>query len=139
MRSGNKLLLGVGALLAIVALLAPSAVAAETCPKGQTGTPPYCTKVKFWLQTVKHEEPNAKIRVKVLAPGSVTASSPYIKTVTAKASSAGRFWMPLKLNKAGLALLQKLRTIKVKVKFAYTLAGGPTLTKRKSIRFRLHA
>jgi hypothetical protein len=138
MNSGNKLLLAVCALV-LVALATPSlAGATEKCPKGQAGTPPYyCTKVKFWLQTVKHEGTSAKIKVKVSAPGVVTASAKYLVTTKATAKSAGRFWLPLKLNSAGIEQLQKKQTLQVKITFTYTPTSGLPLIKRKLIRFRL--
>jgi hypothetical protein len=138
MNSGKKLLLAVCALVLAVLALLPASAGAETCPKGQAGTPPYyCTQVKFWLQTVKHEGTSAKIRVKVSAPGVVTASAKYLVTAKATAKSAGRFWLPLKLDKAGIAQLQKARTLKVKITFTYTPTGGLPLQKRKTIRFKL--
>jgi hypothetical protein len=137
MNSGNKLLVTVCALV-LVALAMPSVAAAETCPKGQAGTPPYyCTKVKFWLQTVKHEGTSAKIRVKVSAPGVIEASAKYLQTVKATAKSAGRFWLPLKLNSEGIEQLQKKRALQVKVVFTYTPTGGLPIEKRKTIRFKL--
>jgi hypothetical protein len=136
MSSRNKRLLWVCALV-LLALAAPSLAVAQTCPKGQVGTPPYCAKVKFWLQTVKHEGTSAKIRVKVSAPGVVTAAAKYLVTVKATAKKAGRFWLPLKLDSAGIAQLQKVRTLKIRVTFTYTPTGGFPLVKHKSIRFRL--
>lgn len=136
MNSGNKRLLGVCALV-LLALAAPSFAVAEDCPKGQAGTPPYCAKVKFWLQTVKHEGTQAKIRVKVSAPGVVTAAAKYLVTVKATASKAGRFWLPLKLDKAGVAVLEKKKVLHVRITFTYTPAGGLPLVKRKLIRFKL--
>lgn len=136
MSSGNKRLLGVCALV-LLALAAPSLAAAEDCPKGQAGTPPYCAKVKFWLQTVKHEGTSAKIRVKVSAPGVVTAEAKYLVTVKATAKKAGRFWLPLKLDKAGVAALEKKKALQVRITFTYTPVGGLPLVKRKLIRFKL--
>ncbi len=138
MDSGKKLLLAVCALvLAALSLLPAVAAGTEKCPKGQAGTPPYCTSVKFWLQTVKHEGTSAKIRVKVSAPGVVTAAAKYLVTVKATAKQAGRFWLPLKLNSAGVEQLQKKRTLKVRITFTYTPSGGLPLVKRKTIRFKL--
>ena len=104
MSSGNKLLAAVCALVLVALVLSPAA-GAESCPKGQVGTPPYCTtsSTKFWLQTVKHEGTSARIRVKVSAPGVVTASAAkYLVTTKVTAKSAGRFWLPLQLSKAGI-------------------------------------
>jgi hypothetical protein len=140
MNSGNKLLLAVCALVLTALTLVPgAAVGAEKCPKGQTGTPPYCTTPsnKFWLQTVKHEGTSAKIKVKISGPGVVTASGKYLLTTKATAKSAGKFWMPLKLTAAGIAALQKARTLKVKITFVYTPTGGSPASKRKTIRFKL--
>jgi hypothetical protein len=134
----NKLLPIVCALALVALAPPPGAVAAEKCPKGQTGTPPYCTTPsnKFWLQTVKHEGTSAKIRVKVSGPGVVTASGKYLQTTKATAKSAGRFWLPLKLTSAGIAVLQKERTLKVKITFVFTPTGGTPASKRKSIAFK---
>jgi hypothetical protein len=136
MSSGNKRLLGVCALV-LLALAAPSLATAEMCPKRQAGTPPYCAKVKFWLQTVKHEGTQAKIRIKVSAPGVVTAKAKYLITVKATAKKAGRFWLPLKLDKAGVAALEKKKTLHVRITFTYTPDGGLPLVKHKQIRFKL--
>src|SRR5262249_20857924 len=123
--------------LVLLALAAPSLAAAGKCPKGQAGTPPYCAKVKFWLQTVKHEGTSAKIRVKVSAPGVVTAKAKYLVTVKATAKKTGRFWLPLKLNKAGVAALEKKKTLRVRITFTYAPNGGLPLVKHKTIRFKL--
>lgn len=136
MNSGNKLRLAVCAL-ALMALALPSVAAAETCPKGQVGTPPYCTAAKFWLQTVKHEGTSAKIRVKVSAPGVVVASAKDLVTAKATAKKAGRFWLPLKLNSSGVEQLQKKLTLQAKITFAYTPTGGLPQVKHKTIRFKL--
>lgn len=138
MNSGNKLLLALCAL-ALTALALASVAGAETCPKGQVGTPPYCTTPSnnFTLETVKHEGTSAKIRVKVPAPGVVTASAKYLVTTKATAKSAGRFWLPLKLNSSGVELLQKKQTLQVKITFTYTPTGGLPQVKHKTIRFRL--
>ncbi len=139
MNLGNKLLLAVCALvLATLSLMPTVAAGTEKCPKGQVGTPPsYCTKVRFWLQTVKHEGTSARIRVKVSAPGVVTASAKYLVTTKATAKSAGRFWLPLKLNSVGIEQLQKKQTLPVRITFTYTPTGGLPLTRHKTIRFRL--
>jgi hypothetical protein len=138
MSSGNKLLLAVCAL-ALSALALTSVAAADTCPKGQVGTPPYCTTPsnQFWLQTVKHEGTSAKIRIKVPGPGTVTASAKYLLTTKATANSAGKFWLPLKLNSAGIAQLKKRHTLQVRIAFVYTPTGGSPAEKRKTIRFKL--
>jgi hypothetical protein len=136
MSSGNKRLLGVCALV-LLALAAPSLAAAGKCPKGQAGLPPYCAKVKFWLQTVKHEGTSAKIRIKVSAPGVVTAKAKYLVTVKATAKKAGRFWLPLKLDKAGVAALEKKKVLHVRITFTYTPVEGLPLVKHKQIRFKL--
>lgn len=136
MSSGNKRLLGVCALV-LLALAAPSFASAESCPKGQVGAPPYCAKVKFWLQTVRHEGTAAKIRIKVSAPGVVTAAAKYLVTVKATAKKAGRFWLPLKLDKAGIAVLEAQRVLHVRITFTYTPSGGSPLVKHKKIRYVL--
>jgi hypothetical protein len=140
---GNKLLLAVCALaLAALSLLPAGAGAAAPpkCPKGQTGTPPYCTNIsnKFWLHTVKHGGTSAKIKVKVSGPGVVTASGKYLLTTKATAKSAGRFWLPLKLSKAGIAAAQKASAgkLKVRVTFVFTPTGGNPSQKRKNITFK---
>lgn len=141
MNLGNKLLLAVCALaLAALSLLPAGAVAAEKCPKGQTGTPPYCTTPsnKFWLHTIKHEGTSAKIKVKVSGPGVVTASAKDLLTTKATAKSSGRFWLPLKLSKAGIAAAQKAPAgrLRVRVTFVFTPTGGNPAQKRKNITFK---
>lgn len=141
MNLGNKLLVSVCALvLAALSLLPAGAAAAEKCPKGQAGTPPYCTTPsnKFWLHTVKHEGTSAKIKVKVSGPGVVTASGKYLLTTKATAKSAGRFWLPLKLSKAGVEAAQKApaRSLRAKITFVFTPTGGTPAQKRKNITFR---
>lgn len=137
MNSGNKLLLALCALVLTVLALA-SVAGAETCPKGQVGTPPYCTTPSnnFTLETVKHEGTSAKIRVKVPGSGVITASGKDLLATKATAKSAGKFWLPLKLSKAGIAALQKEQTLKVKVTFVYTPTGGSPGRKRKTITFK---
>jgi hypothetical protein len=138
MKPGDKLLLAVCALVLTV-LAIPSVAGAESCPIGQTGTPPYCTTPanKFTLETVKREGASARIRVKVPGPGAITASGKDLLTTKATAKSAGKFWLPLKLGKAGVAALRKERTLKVKVTFVYTPTGGSPARKRKTVRFNL--
>jgi len=139
LNSRNKLVLGVCALvLAALSLLPAAASSAEKCPKGQIGTPPYCTYAKFWLHTVKHEGTSAKIKVKVSAPGVVTASAKYLLTTKATAKSAGRFWLPMKLSKAGIEAAQKAPDgrLRVRITFVYTPDGGSPLQKRKNITFK---
>ena len=90
MKPSNKLLLAVCALvLAVLAIASPAGAA--SCPKGQVGTPPYCTTPSnnFKLETIKHEGVAAKIRVKVPGPGIVTASGKDLLTTKATAKSAG--------------------------------------------------
>jgi hypothetical protein len=138
MNSSKKLLL-VACALALAALALSPVAAAESCPKGQVGTPPYCTTPsnRFTLETVKHEGTSAKIRIRLPGPGVVTASGKYLQTTTGTAKSAGKFWFPLKLTSAGVAVLQKKRTLKVRITFVYTPTGGLPLSKRKTIRFKL--
>ena len=141
MNSRNKLLLAVCALvLAALSLLPAAAAGTGKCPKGQTGTPPYCTTIsnKFWLHTIKHEGTSAKIKVKVSGPGVVTASGKGLLTTKATAKSAGKFWLPLKLSKAGIEAAQKApgHTLKVKITFVFTPTGGTPAQKFKKIRFK---
>src|SRR5262245_51249012 len=100
MKSGNKLLLSLCALVLTALALLPAAAAAggsEKCPKGQTGTPPYCTTPsnKFKLGTIKHQGTSAKIRVTVPGPGVIKASGKRLLTTKATAKAAGKFWLPL--------------------------------------------
>jgi len=141
LNSRNKLLLAVCALvLAALSLLPAAASGTEKCPKGQTGTPPYCTTPanKFWLHTVKHEGTSAKIKVKVSGPGIVTASGKGLLTTKATAKSAGRFWLPMKLAKAGIEAAQKAPggRLRVKITFVFTPTGGTPAQKRKNITFK---
>lgn len=143
MNLGNKLFAGLSAgacALVLAALLLPAVAVAggHGCPKGQTGTPPYCTKPSnnFQLQTVKHEGTRAKIRIKVPGPGVVKATGKYLVPATAKPKAKGRFWMTLKLTSAGVAILNKKRTLKVRIAFVYTPTEGTPRTRHKTIRFK---
>lgn len=140
MNSSNKLLLALCALVLAAFASAPVA-GAERCPKGQVGTPPYCTTPSnaFTLETVKHEGAAAKIRVKVPGAGVITASGKDLLTTKATAKSAGKFWLPLKLSKAGVAAAQKAPggKLKVKITFVFTPTGGTPARKRKSITFKV--
>jgi hypothetical protein len=132
---GKKLLPAVCAL--VLAALVPTAAAAEQCPTGQYGTPPYCTTA-FQLQTVKHEGVQAKIRVKVPGPGTITASAKkYLLTTKATAKSAGRFWLPLKLSKEGIEAAHEApaHSLRVRIAFVYTPTVGTPGTRHKKIRF----
>jgi len=102
----NRLLLLLAGALAVVALALPAASTADGCPKGQAGTPPYCTPLpsnKFNLGKVKHPSTGVvTIRVKVSSGGTFTATADLMKTAKATGKSAGSFTLKLELNLAQL-------------------------------------
>jgi hypothetical protein len=140
---GNRLLLLLAGALAVVALALPAASFAAGCPKGQTGTPPYCTPVasnKFNLGKVKHPSTGVvTIRVKVYSGGTFTATADLMKTAKATGKSAGSFTLKLELNAKGMAELEKAkgRQLRIKVKFTFSPTGGEPRTKLKKLIFRV--
>jgi hypothetical protein len=139
----NRLLLLLAGALAVIALALPAASPAAGCPKGQTGTPPYCTPVpsnKFNLGKVKHPSTGVvTIRVKVSSGGTFTATADLMKTAKATGKSAGSFTLKLELNAEGMAELKKAKgkQLRIKVKFTFSPTGGEPRTKRKKIIFRV--
>ncbi len=139
----NRLLLLLAGALAVVALALPAASPAAGCPKGQTGTPPYCTPLpsnKFNLGKVKHPSTGVvTIRVKVFSGGTFTATADLMKTAKATGKSAGSFTLKLELNAKGMAELSKAqgRQLRIKVKFTFSPTGGEPRTKHKKLIFRV--
>jgi len=139
----NRLLLLLVGAFAVVALSFPAASAAESCPPGQTGTPPYCQNEpsnKFNLGKVKHPATGVvTIRVKVSSGGVFVATGKSMKTATAKGKKAGSFTLTLELTKAGLEELSaaKGQQLRIKVKFTFTPDGGKPRTKYKKLIFRV--
>jgi len=139
----NRLLLLLAGALAVVALALPAASTADGCPKGQAGTPPYCTPLpsnKFNLGKVKHPSTGVvTIRVKVSSGGTFTATADLMKTAKATGKSAGSFTLKLELNSKGMAELEKAkgRQLRIKVKFTFSPTGGEPRTKLKKLIFRV--
>jgi hypothetical protein len=139
----NRLLLLLAGALAVVALALPAASSAAGCPKGQTGTPPYCTPLpsnKFNLGKVKHPSTGVvTIRVKVYSGGIFTATADLMKTAKATGKSAGSFTLKLELDAKGMAELEKAkgRQLRIKVKFTFSPTGGEPRTKLKKLIFRV--
>lgn len=140
---GNRLLLLLAGALAVVALALPGVSFADGCPKGQTGTPPYCTPLpsnKFNLGKVKHPSTGVvTIRVKVSSGGTFTATAGLMKTAKATGKSAGSFTLKLELNAEGMAELKasKGKQLRIKVKFTFSPTGGEPRTKLKKLIFRV--
>ncbi|HEX7244576.1 MAG TPA: hypothetical protein VF245_03315 [Solirubrobacterales bacterium] len=139
----NRLLLPLVGALAVVALSLPASSFAETCPPGQTGTPPYCQNEpsnKFNLGKVKHPATGVvTIRVKVSSGGVFVATGKSMQTATAKGKAAGSFTLTLKLTKKGLEELNEAKgqQLRVKVKFTFTPDAGKPRTKYKKLIFRV--
>jgi hypothetical protein len=139
----NRLLLLLAGALAVIALALPAASSADGCPKGQTGTPPYCSPLpsnKFNLGKVKHPSTGVvTIRVKVSSGGTFTATADLMKTAKATGKSAGSFTLKLELNAKGMAELEKAkgRQLRIKVKFTFSPTGGEPRTKLKKLIFRV--
>lgn len=138
----NRLLLLLAGALAVIALALPAASFAAGCPKGQTGTPPYCSPLpsnKFNLGKVKHPSTGVvTIRVKVSSGGTFTATADLMKTAKATGKSAGSFTLKLELDAKGMAELKKAKghQLRIKVKFTFSPTGGEPRTKFKKIIFR---
>ena len=139
----DRLLLLLAGALAVIALALPAASPASGCPKGQTGTPPYCTPLpsnKFNLGKVKHPSTGVvTIRVKVSSGGTFTAAADLMKTAKATGKSAGSFTLKLELDAKGMAELKKAKgkQLRIKVKFTFSPTGGEPRTKFKKIIFRV--
>jgi hypothetical protein len=139
----NRLLLLLAGALAALALSSPAASPAESCPPGQTGTPPYCQgepSNKFNLGKVKHPETGVvTIRVKVSSGGVFVATGESMKTATAKGKAAGSFTLKLELTKKGLEELNEAKgqQLRIKVKFTFSPTGGKPRTKYKKLIFRV--
>jgi hypothetical protein len=140
----NRLLLLLAGALTALALALPAASSAAECPKGQTGTPPYCAPLppsnKFNLGKVKHPSTGVvTIRVRVSSGGTFTATAPLMKTAKATGKTGGTFTLKLKLNAKGMAALAeaKGRQLRIKVKFTFAPTGGEPRTKLKKLIFRV--
>jgi len=139
----NRLLLLLAGAFAVLALALPASSLASGCPPGETGTPPYCTKLplnKFNLGKVKHPETGVvTIRVKVSSGGTFTATGEQMKKATAEGNAAGSFTLRLKLTSEGFETLEeaKGKQLRIRVKFTFTPTGGTPRTKYKKLIFRV--
>jgi hypothetical protein len=139
----NRLFLLLVGGLAAIALALPAAAAAEQCPPGQSGTPPYCQPEpsnKFNLGKVKHPKTGVvTIRVKVSSGGLFVATAKWMRKAQAKGKEAGSFTLRLQLTKQGMKKLRmaKGQQLRIKVKFTFTPNGGKPRTKHKKLIFRV--
>lgn len=129
MRTRKSISLLVATALATVALAgAGSALAEESCPAGQAGTPPYCTTPKLGVGGVTTTSTTPTLALKLNAPGKVKVSGKGVVPVT-RSVEAGTVKLKVKLTAAQRRLLKKKGKLVLKVKVAYTPSGGTTQTK----------